>query len=275
MTIFQGSLTVSLPVHTSKMDWNSATTKGEDHNLVAATAGPWSFFDRIYCISLKNRTDRRATAQAHFARVGLADAVQFVLVDKDPGDSERGIHESHLLCMKMGLAAGARRMLIFEDDVVFQRVSPALIEDMISFLEADDDWQFFFLGCLVNRSEKTAYQSVVRIEYRSLAHAYVVTAACARELVEHRPWSGIAFDAMLRDLQSKQLYALYPSVAFQSNAASDNDRYLPLDRFRRFCGGLKQIQRANELYQRHKRTIIAVHLLVLLVIGLACFQAIR
>jgi GR25 family glycosyltransferase involved in LPS biosynthesis len=257
------------------MDWNSATTKGKDHDVAATTTGPWSIFDRIYCISLKNRTDRRAVAQAHFARVGLADAVQFVLVDKDSDDSERGIYESHLLCMKMGLAAGARRMLIFEDDVVFHRVSPALIKDMISFLEANDDWRFFFLGCLVNRSEKTAYPSVVRIEYRSLAHAYVVTAACARELVEQHPWSGRAFDAMLRDMQSDQLFALYPSVAFQSNAASDNDRYLPLDRFRRFCGGLKHIQRANEFYHRHKRAIIAAHLLAVLVIGLACFQAIR
>lgn len=214
-------------------------------------------------------------ARAHFAAVGLAGAVQFVLVDKDPDDTERGIYQSHLLCMNMGLAAGARRMLIFEDDVVFHRFSPTLLTDMINFLATDDDWQFFFLGCLVNRSEKTPYPSVIRIDYRSLAHAYAVTAASAREVVGKRPWSGIAFDAMVRDMQSRRLYALYPSIAFQSSAASDNERYLPLDRFRRLCGGLARIQRANEFYQHHKWSIITVHLLAFALILVACLQAIR
>lgn len=257
------------------MDWNSATAKAQRRRADSAAAGPWSFFDRIYCISLKSRTDRRLTAQAQFAAVGLAGAVQFVLVDKHPHDSEQGIYESHQLCMKMGLAAAARRMLIFEDDVVFHRFSPALIENMIGFMRADSDWQVFFLGCLVNRSEMTRFPSVVRVDFRSLSHAYAVTADCARELVEKHPWSGIAFDAMLRDLQSEQKYALYPGIAFQSNAASDNDRYLPLDRFRRFCGGLTHIQRGNEFYQRYKRLIITAHLLVLVAIGLLCFEAIR
>lgn len=257
------------------MDWNSATAKAEDLRVDAATTGPWSFFDRIYCISVKNRTDRRSLALAQFTAVGLAGAVEFVLVDKDPRDSERGIYESHMLCMKMGLIAGARRMLIFEDDVVFHRFSSTLVEDMISFMEANGDWQVFFLGCLVNRSEKTDFPSVIKIDYRSLGHAYAITAACARELVEKRPWSGLAFDAMLRDMRSEQMYALYPAVAFQSNAASDNDRYLPLDRFRRCCGGLKHIQRTNEFYQRYKWPIIGTHVLALLMIGLACFQALR
>jgi len=262
-------------VHISKMDWNFATAKAEGHRVDGGAAGPWSFFDRIYCISLKSRADRRVTAQAQFAAVGLAGAVEFVLVDKHPSDSERGIYESHRLCMKMGLAAAARRMLIFEDDVVFHRFSPALIEDMIGFMRDNDDWQVFSLGCLVNRSEPTKWPSVVRIYFRSLSHAYALTAASARELIDKRPWSGIAFDAMLRDMQSEQIYALYPSVAFQSNAASDNDRYLPLDRFRRFCGGLKRIQRSNEFYQRYKRVIIGAHLLALLAIGLLYFGAIR
>jgi GR25 family glycosyltransferase involved in LPS biosynthesis len=262
-------------VHTSKMDWNSATAKATTRPSHSTVTGQWSFVDRIYCISLKDRADRRSTALAQFAAVGLAGAVEFVVVDKHPSDSEQGIYESHLSCMKRGLAAAARRILIFEDDVVFRRFSAPRIKDINTFMRDNGDWQAFFLGCLVNSSRRTDFSSVVRIDYRSLSHAYVVTAAFARDLIANRPWSGVAFDAMLRDVQSSRMYALYPSIAFQSSAASDNDRYLPLDRFRRLCGGLEHIQRCNEFYQLHKRAIIGGHLLALLAIGLMCFGAIR
>jgi len=36
---------------------------------------PWDFFDRLYCISLKQREDRRQSAVEEFAKVGLADRV--------------------------------------------------------------------------------------------------------------------------------------------------------------------------------------------------------
>jgi len=42
------------------------------------TSEYWEFFDRVYCISLVNRTDRRAEAQKQFEKVGLQDKVEFV-----------------------------------------------------------------------------------------------------------------------------------------------------------------------------------------------------
>ena len=37
----------------------------------------WDFFDRLYCISLREREDRRKSALQEFSKVGLADRVEF------------------------------------------------------------------------------------------------------------------------------------------------------------------------------------------------------
>ena len=109
----------------------------------------WSFFDRIYCISLKERPDRRAQAAAQFARVGLAGRVIYLTVARHPTDCEQGIYESHLACMRQGLADGAHRVLIFEDDVMFEGFDPTRFTTAVVFLDRHPDWQIFFLGCMV------------------------------------------------------------------------------------------------------------------------------
>ena len=92
----------------------------------------WSFFDRAYCISLRKRADRREAVRAEFARVGLV--VEFVMADK-AANPEQGIYESHLLCLQRGQAAGAQRILVFEDDVLFRCFSADRLAQMTAFLE--------------------------------------------------------------------------------------------------------------------------------------------
>ncbi|OQX08708.1 MAG: hypothetical protein BWK76_23205 [Desulfobulbaceae bacterium A2] len=225
----------------------------------------WDFFDRIYCISLAERSDRRAEAAAQFAAVGLAERVEFVVVAKDPGGAEKGCYESHLQCLHLGLAAGAERILIFEDDIVFNRFSPLRLRDGVEFCARHPQWHMLFLGCMVKGSHRTDYPSIRRIQYRSLTHAYAVPRRFAEVLLQH-PWRHIAYDDFLRDLHDREMYALYPSCAFQSNSRSDNERYLPLDRFRRICGGLQALQRFDEVYHRRRPLIIGVHVLAALLL---------
>jgi GR25 family glycosyltransferase involved in LPS biosynthesis len=227
----------------------------------------WDGIDKIYCISLTGRHDRQVEALAQFDRVGLARRVEFVLVEKHPLDCEQGIYESHLLCLRKGLAAGAERMLIFEDDIVFDRMNPTTLTAGMNFMRNHERWHMLFLGCMVSRSRRTAYPSILRIAYRSLTHGYVIHRRFA-EVLAGRPWQKIPYDDFLRDLKDDQMYALYPSIAFQSDSTSDNERYLPLDRFRRICGGLQKIQKRNEFYHHNKVLIVGAHILVVFVITL-------
>lgn len=239
----------------------NATSKTNDASPAEFSTPGWSYFDKIYCISLENRIDRREEAVQQFAKVGLNGYVEFHLAAKHPTNCEQGIYESHLQCMAKGLAAGAERILIFEDDVIFERFTPVILKNIQQFLDTTPSWKMIFLGCMVHYTKRTTSPSVMQIGFRSLTHAYGVTCSFAEHIVANHPYRNVPYDDFLRDLHSTDMYACYPTFAFQSSAASDNDVYLPLDRFRRMAGGLRNLQKADEFYHRYKWQIILSHLL--------------
>lgn len=223
-----------------------------------STSAEWDLFDRIYCISVKERTDRREKALGQFEQIGIAERVRFMLVERHPTNSEQGIYDSHIRCIRDGLETGARHMVIFEDDVVFERYDPSKLEAGAAFLKDQDDWAILFMGCLVKRSRPTDVPAVRRIDYRCLTHAYAINRPFALRVAE-KPWRNIPFDVMLSRLNAP-CFIVSPAFAFQSDAASDNVRRKALDRFRRWFGGLRRIQKANEFYHRNKAWVIALHL---------------
>jgi GR25 family glycosyltransferase involved in LPS biosynthesis len=234
----------------------------------AATAGQpatgWDFFDRIYCISLEEREDRRRSAVVQFAKVGLENRVEFVIVKRHPVDVEQGIYESHMTCLRRGLAAGAQRIVVFEDDVCFDRFDAGRLRRCTRFLADHPHWKVLLFGALIRASSTTAESAVQRVAYQSLAHAYALNRPYA-ETIAYRPWQGIVADEIFRPL-TEGLYAVCPMFAFQSNSATDN-KFRQLDLFRRSCGGLKRIQWGIEFFYRYKTAIIAAHALALLVLG--------
>lgn len=232
---------------------------------MTAPLDPWSFFDKIYCISIDTRIDRRIEAKKQFSLVGLLDRVEFILVQKHPENREKGIFQSHMQCLKKGLAAGADNILIFEDDVTFKNFQPETLLNAEHFLGNNHEWNGFFLGAMSSKMTQTDSQSLVTIQYRCLAHAYALNRAFAKQFTMS-PWDNIPYDTLLQKHGSK-FFALSPMIAFQSAARSDNQT-LVLDRMRRFFGGLPFIQKANEFFQRHKRPIIYAHILLFAVLAL-------
>lgn len=228
---------------------------------------PWEYFDKFYCISIEERADRRSDAKVQFEKVGLADKVEFVIVRKHPHNCEEGIYNSHMACIKKGLLAGAETIVIFEDDILFDRFSPAVLKNCIDFLSGTDYWNALFFGCLVSSSKKTENKSVLRVKYRCLAHGYALNRQFAKLLVT-TPWQEIPYDYLLNNF-TKGYYSVYPSFAFQSSSRTDNNKKIGLDRFRRLFGGLRRIQKWNEFYHRYKILVITAHIILLLIfIGL-------
>lgn len=227
----------------------------------------WDCFDKIYCISVEERQDRRQEAYKQFESIGLKGKVEFFIVQKHPKDSEQGIFESHILCIRKGLEQNAGTIAVFEDDIVFDRFDPDRLKKSIDYMASLKKWGILFFGCLFSQPKRTDCDAVLKINYRSLTQGYVISGDYAREIAT-LTWEGISYDGMLRDIQ-KNYYAVYPSFAFQSNAVTDNDKYVQLDRFRRFMGGLHRIQVMNEFYNLNKTVILAIHALCLaIVIGL-------
>lgn len=236
-----------------------------DNTATPATAADlWTFFDRIFCISIEERVDRRLAAADQFRRVGLADQVEFVIVKKHSTDSEKGIFESHVDCLKAGLRDNAETMLIFEDDVVFDRFNPRVLADCTRFLSSDSSWKVFFFGCLASNSRQTEHRSVLKVRYSSLAHAYAIQRRFAETLIACQ-WRNTPFDTMLRDV-GPYYFAAYPAFAFQDNSRTDNMSFLKRDRWRRVWGGLRRIQLVNEWYLRHRPIVIGLHFAAIVIL---------
>lgn len=225
-----------------------------------ATPDPWSFFDKIYCISIDTRSDRRTEVKKQFSAVGLHESVEFVIVKKHHDNPEEGIFESHRSCLKKGLHAGAKHILIFEDDVFFKNYQPNKLIDGVHFLKNTQDWDGFFLGAISNKITRSDIKSVVKIQYTCLAHAYALNRPFA-ELLVKEAWDNIPYDNLLQK-RGREFYALSPMIAYQGVASSDN-KTIFLDRTRRLFGGLPFIQRMNELYQQYKGVIIAAHCILI------------
>jgi hypothetical protein len=234
---------------------------GED--TVENKTSSWDFFDRIYCISLEDREDRRQAAAASFATVGLAGKVEFVLVKPHPSNREQGMYESHMTCLRKGLEAGAKNIVVFEDDVIFDRFDARRLRQCTQFLAGHPEWKVLLLGALIRKSRKTTDPCIKKVRYQSLAHAYALHRAYA-ETLAYQPWQGIIIDTVFRPL-TDDIYAVYPMFAFQNDFSSDNEKkYLWLERFRRLFGGLERIQKGNEFYQQHKFGMVAMHIVIVL-----------
>jgi GR25 family glycosyltransferase involved in LPS biosynthesis len=219
----------------------------------------WDFFDKIYCITLDSRPDRMTAAKREFAAVGLDQRIEFLSVAKDRGNPARGIFHSHMRCLTRGLEAGARHILVFEDDIIFRGFSEERLRQAGLFLRETDTWDAFFLGCISNGSRPTPQDAVVRVKYRCLAHGYALNRPYAERLVREQ-WQGLPFDGLLHRCHG-HFFALKPMCAFQGVTSSDNET-IWIDRMRNLFGGLPFIQRCNEIYQNNKKLILALHLLV-------------
>jgi hypothetical protein len=216
---------------------------------------------------LKERADRRDKARQEFAAVGLTGQVHFVLVDKHPTNSEEGIFNSHMDCLRDALAADAQTIVIFEDDILIRHFSPGILNDAIHFMKTNADWQLFFFGCFVKSSRKTSWHSVLRVKYRCAAHAYVVQRRFAEKLVRV-PWHGMAYDDLMRTMDDGRFFACYPAFGFQSGSTTDNHKTLALDRILRRIFGCPRLQRWDEFSKKHIVALVAAHLAVVLLIVL-------
>ncbi len=234
-------------------------------------AATWAAIDRVYCINLSTRPDRKRSAQAEFDRVGLGDRVEWTTVDKHPTNTEQGIYEAHLACLKAGLEAGADAILVFEDDVILPGFSPDNLGHATRFMLSNPDWTAFFLGGFIDKARRTKTPSVLKVKYRCSAHAYVARRSLVEKLLNH-PWSGQAYDVVLRDLAGDQTYAVYPAFACQSSSPTDNDRRRGIDRVRRLIGGQRLLQRWNEFSTLYFWRICLIH--VLIVLGMVLFAGV-
>lgn len=107
------------------------------------------YFDCAYYINLEHRTDRRDEVEAELRRAGIHAERFDAIRPSDAGGFEsigaHGCFMSHLGVLEAGLRAGAKRLLVMEDDVAF--LGPLLREqDAVVRALEDSPWSLAYLG---------------------------------------------------------------------------------------------------------------------------------
>jgi hypothetical protein len=190
----------------------------------------WSWLDAVYCISLKTRSDRTAEAAEELHRVGLCRHVRFYRPDRHPRSPRKGIWQSHRDVAAHALAASFERVLILEDDVLFQRRFTPRSERRIAEAmgRLPRDWWAFYLGHWPLAAHFEGWRI---LRSASLCtHAYIANRALLEWLVE-TPFAkslprsrigGKGIDSAMAVLPG--MFAYYPMVATQRNTSHDHVR---------------------------------------------------
>jgi Glycosyltransferase family 25 (LPS biosynthesis protein) len=275
---------------------------------VLETPSPWdwSWTDAVYCINLRERSDRRREAEAEFRRVGLLPRVTFFLAERPtrqewdafcaagrgPSDGRvaltagsLGCWRSHRAVLEHARRLGHQRVLVFEDDV---RFLPTLTPDvvgrgipaMLAALPASAD--FFLLGyfpygrcapCPIPSGAPPGLSKGAGETGEEVGTPWKIAALSTVAYVATAKGMALALDAQVKEpfdlwmWRRSEQYGLYPKVAWQRSSPSDVDeRWLGLD-----MTGVKE--RANRFYSAH--TLLFDELLVrALPLVLRCLAAV-
>ena len=146
--------------------------------------------DGVFCISLKERTDRRELLEKEFEGSGLH--IEFLIVERNNESPERGCFESHVTCAKLAIERSYRRVLILEDDATLMQFESVQVQQINSFMSRHDPDQFY-LGANLGKVWLTWNKGVARVRAKG-THAYILSRKGCEHLLSHAPYSGVAID---------------------------------------------------------------------------------
>ena len=148
----------------------------------------WSFLGPIYCISLKDTTNRTYRAQKELCRAGMCGYAKFYQPDRDtsthiskPG--LRGCWESHRAISFM-----KGNPCVFEDDVLFVKDIKKrynIIRRAVLSVQARK-WNIICLGCFPFGTHKTKIKNVRKLSYFQATHAYIMGDELKNWLQKHK-----------------------------------------------------------------------------------------
>lgn len=192
-----------------------------------------SYFDHVYCLNLERRPDKWKTVKKRFDRLGIeverfsavdGNTLEQSEIDKHPklNKYEIGCMLSHYQIIQDAKKNGYRRILIFEDDVLFAKHFKTKFSDKISKLPK---WKIFYLG-----ATQWIWKDVKFLDDFYLANrtdstfAYAVDASMYDEFLQTEDVINRPIDNKLFDIQQQyegSCYVSFPNLVIADVSNSD------------------------------------------------------
>ncbi len=165
--------------------------------------------DGIFCISLEERADRRELLTQEFDGSGLN--IEFMIVQRDSENPERGCFDSHMKCARLALERNYRRVLILEDDATLVSFNPKQVQQINAFMDKQSP-ELFYLGANLGKVWLTWSMGIARVRAKA-THAYILSSRGCQELLKHAPYTGTAIDKVLS--KYFKAYMAFPMLSQQ------------------------------------------------------------
>ena len=179
----------------------------------------WSVFDKIYCINLIHRDDRFAHVKNIFKKININ--AEFYRPEKDKESGLRGCFNSHLHILNEGYKKGYKNILVFEDDIIYNKtISQTSIDRCEDFMSKNKVWDILYLGAVpdLRQSDITIVEDGIYKLIGLCTHAVCYSNRFMRKM-KNEKWSGIQLDYYYRKFNYQ--YAIYPSIFYQGGFKSD------------------------------------------------------
>lgn len=190
-------------------------------------------FDKIFCINLARRPDRRAQAEAEFAKYGIP--VEFVegidgldlplqnMISKDGLKVSRGdlgCTLSHLKIVRMAKQQNLKNYFVFEDDVEFAPDINNLFDTY--FAQVPVNYDLLYLGGNHMGGFDMLTANIAKIHLTYTTHAIGVQAKAYDAMIEVLGRQNDKVDICIAELHAKlNCYVTRPHLAFQRASFSD------------------------------------------------------
>jgi len=139
--------------------------------------------EKIYCISLRERQDRRDLCKLEFNKLGITN-VYYHIVDRHLLGGAHGCTQSHIECVMDAKNNDYENILIFEDDVFFTDNAVNIINN--DKIKIPDDYWFFYLGGSLRLADFYG-ENVIHSLLIQTTHAYILNKRAFDLILKYGP----------------------------------------------------------------------------------------
>lgn len=187
------------------------------------------FFPDKVCINLDKRPDRWQKMLARFAQHDIQNVERFAALNRDNIDipaawshlpGAYGCLRSHLEIIERARKEGLQRVLIFEDDTVFDPRFNDMFAAAINQLPAD--WDMLLFGGLHGEPPQRITPNVMKVTYSLSTYAYAMKHTIYDGFIEVNRQATRVLDENTRLLQKRfNCYCFMPHLAWVEDDFSD------------------------------------------------------
>jgi len=181
-------------------------------NREANNLPPFSFFDRIVVLNLKERTDRRVQVEQELKRVGINEVKFF----EGFSGGHKGFNKSMFEILKAN--QDVERLLVLEDDCYF--TSNGLLS--ASLRQMPYTWDILSFGANLRSNHLKVKTNLVSLKDGWMSHAIGYSNKIIRWIIANYD-QDLVYDEWLRIVVYPRFecYMTYPIVAWQRQSYSD------------------------------------------------------